>query len=71
MTAFWGSRDRRISRAHVSGWARFFGGGFELLRIDGNHLWPLDRDGKREWLAAIAERLDDAFGDGSAAAAAG
>ncbi|PSC76020.1 alpha beta-hydrolase [Micractinium conductrix] len=44
VTAFYGNRDRRIKRSMVEGWQRFTTGSFQLLEVDGHHLWPLDKD---------------------------
>ena len=41
----------------AQGWARFTNGPFRLLRVEGNHLWPLQREGKAAWLQAVAEGL--------------
>ena len=51
--AFYGSRDRRISRAMVEGWAAHTSGSFELTEVEGHHLWPLDRQAKARWLQHI------------------
>lgn len=60
--AFWGRRDRRVKEHHVQGWERFLGEGggerFELRMIDGNHLWPLDKGAKAEWLQQIVDELE-------------
>lgn len=57
VTAFFGTRDRRITEPMVLGWQRFTTGGFECLGIDGHHLWPLEKESKLVWLRLIAERL--------------
>ena len=57
ITAFCGSRDRRITEQMVLGWRRFTTGAFECLGIDGHHLWPLEKEPKLLWLRLIAERL--------------
>jgi hypothetical protein len=41
----------------LQGWSRFTAGGFSLTEVQGNHLWPLDRTAKAQWLADIAARL--------------
>ena len=57
ITAFHGTRDRRITKGMVEGWQRFTSGNFELLEISGHHLWPLDKEAKVTWLGHIRERL--------------
>ena len=57
ITAFHGTRDRRIAKGMVEGWQRFTTGQFELLEIAGHHLWPLDKEAKVSWLGDISERL--------------
>eukprot|EP00887_Chlorella_sp_A99_P001583 scaffold8.g1583.t1 len=57
ITSFWGARDRRITEGMVRGWARFTRGAFQCHRVDGNHLWPQDRQAKAAWLAAVAKQL--------------
>lgn len=39
------------------GWSRFTAGAFELRRVEGHHLWPLDKASKAAWLGVIAEQL--------------
>ena len=56
--AYWGSRDRKITEKMVSGWRAFTSGPFTLERIEGHHLWPLDKESKRVWLQLIAGGLD-------------
>ncbi|KAL4451499.1 hypothetical protein ABPG75_007161 [Micractinium tetrahymenae] len=57
LTAFWGSRDRRIKQRMVQGWARFTSGPFQLLEVEGHHLWPLEKASKAAWLGVVAEQL--------------
>lgn len=57
LTCFWGSRDRRITKDMVQGWSKFTTGAFSLSRVEGNHLWPLDKEPKGAWLAVIASGL--------------
>ena len=57
VTAFYGTRDRRITKNMIQGWRRFTTGRFELLEIAGHHLWPLDKEAKVSWLGNISERL--------------
>jgi surfactin synthase thioesterase subunit len=62
VVAFWGTRDKRVKEHHVKGWEKFLGEGaggrFELRMIDGNHLWPLDKEAKAEWLQHIVVELE-------------
>jgi len=62
VVAFWGTSDRRVKEHHVKGWEKFLGEGaggrFELRMIDGNHLWPLDKKAKAEWLQQIVDELE-------------
>ncbi len=44
----------------MQGWRRFTTACFELTCIqNGNHLWPLDKAVKGEWLQAIVQHLDE------------
>ena len=66
LTVFAGTRDGRCPAGALGGWARFAGAAgaaaksglpaFELVTVEGPHLWPLDRAAKPGWLAAIVER---------------
>lgn len=51
------SGDRKVRRDMVLGWERFTKGGFECVEIQGNHLFPLDKEPKTVWLQHIADRL--------------
>lgn len=55
---YWGSEDRRVKEDHVKGWKRFFSGDFSSERIQGNHLWPLDKAQKTLWLDKIVVQMD-------------
>jgi surfactin synthase thioesterase subunit len=57
ITAFHGSRDRKISADMVAGWRRFTSAAFSQHEIQGHHLWPLDKAAKREWLSRIVAEL--------------
>jgi len=57
IVAYWGARDRKITAAMVSGWQRFTTGSFELIKIDGHHLWPLVKEAKAQWLSSIVEHM--------------
>ena len=58
ITAFHGSRDRKISADMVAGWRRFTSAAFSQHEIEGHHLWPLDKAAKREWLSRIVAELE-------------
>ena len=53
--AFYGTKDRRISRQMVEGWAAHTTGAFQLTEIEGHHLWPLVKESKAHWLQLIVE----------------
>jgi medium-chain acyl-[acyl-carrier-protein] hydrolase len=55
LTVFAGTGDGRCPAPALAGWSRF-APAFELVSVDGPHLWPLDRGCKPRWLAAIAAR---------------
>mmetsp|Transcript_281 Transcript_281/g.407 ORF Transcript_281/g.407 Transcript_281/m.407 type:complete len:365 (+) Transcript_281:264-1358(+) len=57
LTTFFGTRDRKISRDMVLGWQEFTSGKFEIVEVEGNHLFPLDKEPKTLWLQHIADRL--------------
>ena len=42
----------------AQGWARFTTGPFQLLEVEGHHLWPLEKGSKAAWLQVIADQLD-------------
>ena len=50
--------DVRHRRRRPQGWSKFTTGAFSLSRVEGNHLWPLDKEPKGAWLAAIASGLE-------------
>ena len=54
---FHGTKDSRITAQMVQGWAEFTTGTFTETAVDGNHLWPLDRAAKAQWLQCIADKL--------------
>ncbi len=43
---------------YPQGWSRFTTGAFELHKVEGHHLWPLDKGSKAMWLGAIAAQLE-------------
>lgn len=55
---YWGTLDRRVKEDHVGGWKKFFSGPFSCEKIEGNHLWPLDKSRKAVWLDKIVTELD-------------
>ncbi|KAK9842072.1 hypothetical protein WJX81_007166 [Elliptochloris bilobata] len=57
ITVFHGDGDRRITEAHVRGWARFTTGAFACRRMRGHHLWPLQRSEKAAWLQAVVDEM--------------
>lgn len=54
---FYGTKDARVSAHMVQGWQRFTTGAFSCDRIDGNHLWPLDKAPKLQWLQSIVVKM--------------
>ena len=42
----------------VRGWQKFTTGSFDLITIDGHHLWPLIKEAKAQWLSSIVEHMD-------------
>ncbi|GMH38250.1 hypothetical protein BSKO_06134 [Bryopsis sp. KO-2023] len=59
LCCFWGTRDKRVTQKMVEGWEKFGSEGFECIGVEGNHLWPLDKEAKLVWLSAIVERLEN------------
>ncbi|GAB4813687.1 hypothetical protein N2152v2_000733 [Parachlorella kessleri] len=57
VTTFYGTRDRKIQQWMVEGWQKFTAGPFICHRVEGNHLWPLDKDAKKGWLQTIADEV--------------
>jgi hypothetical protein len=50
VTVFYASNDKKITEAHVRGWARFGGrGAFTVERIEGNHMFVSNQDQKAAW----------------------
>ena len=80
ITTFYGTRDRKVTRAMVAKWRAFARGNrerdsddddddapaFECVEIEGNHLFPLEPGAKTTWLRHIAERLDRVLASSSA-----
>jgi hypothetical protein len=46
----------------MQGWQRFSSAPFSITRIEGNHLWPLQKEPKAAWLEHIAAKLDLVLG---------
>lgn len=42
----------------MQAWERLTTGVFEVHRIEGNHLWPMEKDGKFDWQEIITDTLD-------------
>jgi hypothetical protein len=40
------------------GWRRFTTGPFTCSVVEGNHLWPLQKEAKAAWLTEIVEHLN-------------
>ncbi|KAF5835551.1 Alpha/Beta hydrolase protein [Dunaliella salina] len=49
--AFWGTADKRVKKEMVQGWRAF------TTAIEGNHLWPLNKEPKLRWLQLITDQL--------------
>lgn len=58
IVAYWGTKDRKINQDMVRGWQNFTTGSFQLISIDGNHLWPLMKEAKTQWLRSIVDRIE-------------
>merc|ERR1711862_9880 len=59
VTAFSAKDDGMVTPAMCRGWEEQTSGEFELVELDGNHMFPLNREQKSAWLAKIAQGLDD------------
>ena len=57
---FYGSEDRRVTLPMVRAWQAFTTGPFTCDKVQGNHLWPLNKLAKAHWLKAIVEELPTA-----------
>ena len=62
LTVFYGTGDEMISQEMCCGWETHTTGSFELLSIDGGHLFPLEKQSKLNWLQLIADRLEKVIG---------
>eukprot|EP00873_Tetraselmis_striata_P042069 jgi/Tetstr1/462333/TSEL_007339.t1 len=51
-------QDRRVNQDMVERWSKFTSAAFTCLKIEGNHLWPLEKAPKDVWLKEIEKRLD-------------
>lgn len=62
LTTYYATWDRRITSAMVQGWQPFTDGAFELVKVEGHHLFPLgleeQKPAKTHWLSDIVSRLD-------------
>lgn len=43
----------------VAGWQRFTTAVFAVTQIEGNHLWPLNKVAKTDWLSKITAKLQE------------
>jgi surfactin synthase thioesterase subunit len=58
MVTFFGTADRRIKEHMVRGWQKFTRKPFSIHAIEGNHLFPLQKEQKLEWLLKIVQGLE-------------
>ena len=58
MTMFSAKDDRMITEAMCNDWKEKTSKRFELVPIDGHHLFPLDKEQKDVWLKRIVKDLD-------------
>ena len=58
VVAQFADRDARITEALVAEWAGHAAGPFELERVAGPHMFPMDRAQKQAWLAQIVAHLE-------------
>lgn len=58
LTVFSAKEDDIITQEMCEGWKEFTTGKFNLVIIDGHHLFPLQKEVKPTWLKAIADGLD-------------
>jgi surfactin synthase thioesterase subunit len=59
LVTFWGTDDRRVKEDHVLDWAQFTTKTFQIEKIKGNHLWPLDKNAKSVWLESIVNFMSE------------
>ena len=59
LVTFWGTDDRRVKEDHVLDWAQFTTKTFQIEKIKGNHLWPLDKNAKSVWLENIVNFMSE------------
>ena len=58
LVVYWGTKDRRVKEHHVREWEKLVCGDFRCESIDGNHLFPMDKTAKVDWLGKIVSELD-------------
>lgn len=58
LTVFSAKNDRMITEAMCKEWKGQTSGKFELVRNEGHHLFPLEKEQKPIWLGEIAKSLD-------------
>uniref|UniRef100_A0A383VJE5 Thioesterase domain-containing protein n=1 Tax=Tetradesmus obliquus TaxID=3088 RepID=A0A383VJE5_TETOB len=56
---FWGTQDRRVTRAMVQEWASYTSSTCTATAVDGNHLFPLQPAAKQQWLTHVAAALSE------------
>ena len=58
--ALWGTSDRRVKEHHVRAWEGMVAvpGSFRCEAVQGNHLWPMDKTAKADWLSRIVAELN-------------
>ena len=54
---FYGTKDSRVTAHAMQGWRHFTTGAFSCDPINGNHLWPLDKAAKLQWLQRIVNKM--------------
>ncbi|WIA19313.1 hypothetical protein OEZ85_003946 [Tetradesmus obliquus] len=58
---FWGTQDRRVTRAMVQEWASYTSSTCTATAVDGNHLFPLQPAAKQQWLTQVAAALAESL----------
>jgi len=65
---YYATRDQKVAKQMVQGWQNYTTASFECGPIEGHHLFPLDKEGKAEWLEKAAQVLEKAHSAPAAAA---
>jgi len=58
---YFATRDKKVTQEMVAGWSNFSSAGFACEPVEGHHLFPLVKEGKKEWLtkaAAVLAKVD-------------